>query len=235
VEFTGERVIEGITPERIWLDHISRYRFAANYVKNKEVLDIACGSGYGSRILKDNGAIRVIGIDISQNVIDYARNKYNTNKLDFIKGDITNIDFPNNFFDIVVSFETIEHLKNYREALLEIKRVLKENGLLIISSPNRRLTSLDKSINKAPDNEYHYVEFLKEEFTSLLSRYFEIIGLFGQRSISKLFLIAYLERLFRRFFPGLFSPGKGSSMVVRNSFFNEYRYLVATCINLKEQ
>ncbi|OGW39029.1 MAG: hypothetical protein A2Y97_02330 [Nitrospirae bacterium RBG_13_39_12] len=232
--FTGERVIEGITPERIWLDHVSRYRFAANYVKNKKVLDIACGSGYGSKILIENGAISVTGMDISQDTIDYAKNRYVADGLDFIQGDILHVGFPDNFFDIVISFETIEHLKNYRKAILEIRRVLKEDGLLIISSPNRRLTSPGKSINEPPNNEHHFIEFSKEEFTSLLSEYYEIMGLYGQRPINKVFLIPYLKRVLRKYLPRFYNPEAGTSMVMKHIYLNEYRYLVAHCISLKK-
>lgn len=217
------------------MDHISRYRFAAGYVKNKKVLDIACGSGYGSKILKEHGAIYLTGIDISQETIDYAKGKYTDDGLNFIPGNILHIGFPDNSFDIVVSFETIEHIKDYRKALSEIRRVLKENGLLIISSPNRRLTSPKKSINEPPDNEHHYVEFSKEEFASLLSEHLKIIRFYGQRPINKIFLIPYLKTLLKISLPALYSPGTGSPTVVKHRIFNEYRYLVAICINPKKQ
>ncbi|MDB9823140.1 class I SAM-dependent methyltransferase [Deltaproteobacteria bacterium] len=235
MKFTGERVIEGITPERIWSDHISRYRFAADYVYEKIVLDIACGSGYGSRVLKECGAIRVIGIDNSFDAIDYARNRYILDGLDFIMGDILRIDFPDNYFDMVVSFETIEHLKDYKKALSEIRRVLKDNGLLIISSPNRRLTSPGKSINEPPDNKHHCVEFSREEFVSLLSEYFKIMGLYGQRSLHKIFFTPYLKTLFKKYLLGVYSPEAGRSRVVKHRVFYEYRYLVALCVHLKNR
>lgn len=226
-------MIKGITPERIWSDHVSRDTFAANYVQNKRVLDIACGSGYGSKILKRSGAFIVTGIDISQSTIDYAKNKYTDDGLKFILGDILHIDFPDNSFDMVVCFETIEHINDYNKALSEIKRVLNGSGLLIISSPNRRLTSPGKSINEPPNNKYHYIEFSKEEFTSLLSEYFRIMGLYGQRPINKVFLISCLENILRRSLPKLYSPGAGNSKVIRHRDFLEYRYLVAVCVKLK--
>jgi ubiquinone/menaquinone biosynthesis C-methylase UbiE len=174
-------------------------------------------------------------MDISQSTIDYAKNQYTDDGLKFILGDILHIDSPDNFFDIIVCFETIEHIRDYNKALSEIKRVLNGSGLLIISSPNRRLTSPGKSINEPPNNKYHYVEFSKKEFVYLLSEKFKIIGLYGQRPINKIFLISFLENILRKFLPKLYSPGAGSSRVLKHSFFSEYRYLIATCINLKEQ
>ena len=75
MKFTGERVVEGLTPRRIWLDHIERYKFSNQYVDGKIVLDISCGTGYGSKILYEAGAYKVIGIDISNEAINFAQNK----------------------------------------------------------------------------------------------------------------------------------------------------------------
>ena len=110
IQFTGERVVEGSTPTRILLDHVARYKFACRYVKERNILDIACGTGYGSKLLCDAGAKKVIGVDISSEAIDFACTKYKMNGLEFKVGDILDIDFPENYFEVITCFETIEHV-----------------------------------------------------------------------------------------------------------------------------
>jgi len=231
LEFTGERVIEGSTPDRIWLDHIARYEFAANYVKDKTVLDIACGTGFGSKILKEKGAGTVFGVDLSEEAIDFASKKYVGNGLKFMIGNILKIDFPGNIFDVIISFETIEHIKDGEKALSELRRVLKPKGLLIISSPNRKLTSPGKSIGDLPGNVFHVVEYSHDEFVFILSKYFDVYRLYGQRSINKILLIPFLEKILRRYLSQLYSPEAGSPSVEKHGAMREYRYITASCIN----
>lgn len=229
MQFTGERVVEGSTPKRIWLDHISRYEFAIRYVKEKNVLDISCGTGYGSRYLYDAGAARVIGVDTSSETIDFARTEYQINELKFKIGDIQHIDFPENYFDVITCFETIEHIQNQARAFMEIRRVLKAEGLLIISSPNRKLTSPGKLIDDRPDNPFHTKEYSTEEFISVLENYFEILEVYGQRPISKLFFLPLFERIVRRFLPMIYDPGKGNPELGKVLSKKEYRYVTAIC------
>ena len=140
LEHTSERIVPGKTPYIIYQEHLNRYFFAAQFTKEKIVLDAACGSGYGTAYLLRNGmASRVYGVDISEDAIGYARKKYGHNRISFICADVVNMPFSDNFFDIVVSFETIEHLENHRQYLIECKRVLKRDGLFICSSPNKKI------------------------------------------------------------------------------------------------
>jgi ubiquinone/menaquinone biosynthesis C-methylase UbiE len=229
LKFTGERVVEGLTPIRIWLDHIARYEFASDYVKKKKVLDIACGTGYGSKILCDAGAERVIGIDVSRDIVNFALNKYEVNGLEFQVGNILNINFIENYFDVIICFETIEHIHNQEKALAELQRVLNPNGLIIISSPNRKLTSPFKFIDEQPDNKYHCIEYTEKEFIQLLENYFKILEIYGQRAISKLLLFHFLEKVLRRVLPNLYNPSRGRSEVEKVSFSKEYRYIIAVC------
>lgn len=231
-KFTGERVIEGYTPLRVWLDHVARYNFAGRYVKGKIVLDISCGTGYGSCILYSNRAKKVIGIDISKKVINFARTKYERKGLEFNIGNILNIDIHDNYFDLIVSFETIEHITNQKRALLEIQRVLKPNGLLLISSPNRKLTSPLKSFDEPPNNPFHVIEYTMKEFTRLIRNYFEIIEVYGQRGINKFFLFPLIERILRKILPWLYNPKKGSSNLEKVISKKEYRYIVVVCKKL---
>ena len=230
-EFTGERAVEELTPNRIWLDHVARYEFAVNYVKNKNTLDIACGTGFGSKILKNNGAKEVIGIDLSEDAVNFAKEKYISDGIQFYVGDIINIELPDKYFDAIVSFETIEHVSNQIEALCELKRVLKPNGLLIISSPNRRLTSPGKSLRDPPNNAFHKLEYTFKEFIHLLSSYFTVCEIYGQRPISKIFLLPVVERILRHYYKRLFRPDSGTHSVEKLRFMLEYRYIVLTCLN----
>ena len=227
--FTGERVVAGSTPERIWLDHIYRYEYAKKLVKGKDVLDISCGTGYGSRILCDGGAARVIGLDISNNIIDYASSKYGTKVLEFRVGDILNIDFVNNNFDVITCFETIEHVNNQKKAFMELQRVLRPEGILIISSPNRRLTSPGKTINEQPDNHFHTIEYSTAEFICNVGSYFHILQVYGQRAINRFILLPFIETLLRKEFPQSYSPEKGEPRLEKVSYIKEYRYNIIVC------
>lgn len=186
MEFTGERVVPGNTPQRIFDDHIARYNFAKEYIKGKCVLDAACGTGYGTKTLKDGGAKEVTGVDIDEESIIFARSKYPKNR--FIVSDVSRLPFEDKSFDAIVSFETIEHIPNYQMFINEAFRVLKNNGSLIISSPNRTITSPNKSLKEKPDNKFHITEFTLDEFQNLLSKKFYDLNVFGQRLVSNYYL-----------------------------------------------
>jgi len=178
MEFTGERVVPGKTPQTIYDEHIYRYVFAASLAENKVVLDVACGTGYGVGYMVEKGAGEVVGVDISMLAVDYAQERLGrNNKASLICADAIRLPFVNSAFDIVVSFETIEHIRQYRKFLAECRRVLKENGLLICSTPNRRIFSPNLA---KPINTFHVKEFWPEEFYRLLRRCFANITLYGQ-------------------------------------------------------
>lgn len=178
MEFTGERVVPGKTPQTIYDEHIYRYIFAASLAKNKVVLDVACGTGYGSCYIAEKGSDKVVGMDISMEAVDYARERFsNGDKPIFVCADAIRLPFRDNAFDVVVSFETIEHIRHYGKFLAECRRVLKENGLLVCSTPNRRIFSPKLA---KPINTFHVKEFWPEEFHRLLRRYFADITLYGQ-------------------------------------------------------
>lgn len=230
LKFTGERVIEGATPQRVWLDHVARYIFAGRYVKGKNVLDIACGTGYGLKILYDAGVAKGVGVDISTDTIDYACAEYGRTGLEFKVGNILNIDFSEDYFDVVICFETIEHVQSQEKAFMELWRVLKPNGLLIISTPNRKMTSPGRSINESPYNPFHAIEYFSNEFVSVLGNYFEILEVYGQRGIIKLFFSPSFERIMRKLLLGkllsaLCGSERGESKLKKISFGWEYRYV----------
>jgi len=121
----------------LWQQHINRYIFAAGFARDKVVLDVACGAGYGSDYLIKMGAKKVVGGDISEDAIEYARAQYKSNDLQFVRLNAVKLPFSRDCFDAIVSFETIEHLKEYENFLFECKRVLKDKGLFICSTPNK--------------------------------------------------------------------------------------------------
>jgi len=179
MKFTGERIIpEGKYSSPDTLEHIERYYFALDYVKAKRVLDVACGIGYGSALLAEK-ANQVVGLDIDRGSIDYAKSHYSCQNLKFIIGDVQDLNFPDSFFDTIVSFETIEHLPSPPMFLKELKKVLKPNGILILSSPDREITK-EILIDTSYKNPFHLKEFTLKELTALLSKFFKIESIYGQ-------------------------------------------------------
>ena len=161
------------------VEHIHRYVIARDMLnKHDSVLDIASGDGYGSNIL----AVcckHIIGIDISEQTVLEAKQKYRKNNLDFRVGDIVNIPIDSNSIDVVVSFETLEHHDKHEEMLSEIKRVLKDNGKLIISTPDKKnYTEATGNINP-----FHIKELYYEEFIALLRKYFRHVECIQQQPV----------------------------------------------------
>lgn len=174
-----ERVTPGISPVGVMQEHLDRYSFAQKYTLGKFVLDVACGTGYGSQMLSKN-ADSVTGVDISQEAIDYARAKYPADNLCYFQCDALNLPCEDNSFDVVVSFETIEHISDYETFLRECRRVLKPDGVFICSTPNALVSSPDGKIT----NPYHVIEFDYEEFTNILNSHFSLISTAGQHDIN---------------------------------------------------
>jgi GT2 family glycosyltransferase/ubiquinone/menaquinone biosynthesis C-methylase UbiE/glycosyltransferase involved in cell wall biosynthesis len=175
--FTGERFEPDLQGE-IRLEHYHRYALAIDLVRNKTVLDLACGDGYGSFLLSKH-AVSVLGVDISSDVILNAQNKYanQTKNLQFQQGSASKLTLQDSFFDVVVSYETIEHLYEQSEMLEEIHRVLKPDGILIISSPNKPVYSK----NGDYQNHFHVKELDFAELDELLKKQFKAIEYYGQR------------------------------------------------------
>ena len=110
MDFTGERLVLGKKGiEQLEMEHLHRYNIISDLVKDKIVLDIACGTGYGSHILSQN-AKYVYGVDISKETIDYCNENYKQDNLSYMEGSISEIPIEDNSIDVIVSFETIEHV-----------------------------------------------------------------------------------------------------------------------------
>ena len=176
LEFTGER----FTPEcvrEIWYEHFHRYALATRWCAGKRTLDAACGEGYGSALLAES-ASSVEAVDISEQTITHARQRYGHHKnLGFHVADCTTLPFGDDEFDRVISFETLEHLEAHDELLAEFRRVLKPDGFLVLSSPDKAVYSDQQNTV----NEYHVKELYREEFESLIGRHFPASRLLGQK------------------------------------------------------
>lgn len=175
LEFTGER----FTPEcvrEIWYEHWHRYAIAASLARGKAVLDLACGEGYGSALMARD-ADSVLGVDIDEAAIGHARRRYQADGLRFEPASATAVPAADDSFDLVVSFETIEHLAEQEQMLAEFRRVLRPDGVLLISSPDRARYSDETGYR----NEFHVRELYRDEFESMLATRFDAVRLFGQQ------------------------------------------------------
>lgn len=173
VENSGERMVPEISASFVFWEHVYRYGFASRFVRGKRVLDVACGEGYGSAGLREAGAKHVIGVDISEGACRHARSRYG---LDARLGSAKNIPLDNGSVDVVVSFETIEHVPQPIRFLEECARVLTPGGRLIISTPNREVYSAPGR----PINPHHCSEMSEKEFVTALGANFYGITLYSQ-------------------------------------------------------
>lgn len=180
---------------------ISRYRLASEYVANKIVLDAGCGSGYGSTILTRAGAKKVYGIDNNLESIKYCRIHSRNKKTVFQQENLTSLSFPENFFDLICSFEVIEHIVDYRLAISELYRTLKPGGLLILSTPNKTVYSPD---SRKPFNPFHCREFYPQELKKKLNQ-FTTKKILGQHCKNEkiLFPVWHPKRIIRKIYADL--------------------------------
>ena len=201
MKFTGERCILNKSGKVLEKEHLAHYEFALNYVNNKKVLDVACGSGYGTELLALK-ASKVIGIDISEEAINYARKHFKRENISFKGGDATKLNFlRDEEFDVIVSFETIEHIPNYHQYLKEMHRLLRKGGIYLVSTPNKK----DSSPNsEKPINPFHVIEFCLDDFKELLKKYFSEIKLYGrnpQIKLKKIIKRLLPQRVYQAIFP----------------------------------
>ena len=152
--------------------HLARYQFALDFIKdNSSILDIPCGSGYGSNLLSQKSK-KVIGVDIHSGAIQHAQEFFSKDNINFEVADMQEISSyfaKNTTFDTIVSFEGIEHIELQEHFLDEISKLLKQDGILIISTPR-----------KPHGSPYHTIEFSLESFEEILSKKFVIKKMFGQ-------------------------------------------------------
>jgi len=187
MEFTGERYVPEMRGN-IELEHVHRYLLASEITEGKTVLDIASGEGYGSAMLAEK-ALQVTGVDLSIEAVKHARKRYKRDNLEFMVGSCDDIPLADASIDLVVSFETIEHHDQHEQMMREIKRVLRPNGILLISSPDKYTYSIEPGYR----NSYHVKELYLHEFKHLLGNYFKNTAYFGQRIVYGSNIFAELE------------------------------------------
>jgi len=179
-EFTGERVIPGQVDIDLLNEHLARYTFASRLARGKRVLDAGCGAGYGSAELAHT-AQSVTGIDCAPEAVDFARANYRLPNLQFEQASCASLPHGDGSFDLVVAFEVIEHLENWREFLREVRRVLAANGQFIVSTPNKQYYT--ESRGREGANPFHVHEFEFEEFRSELKSIFPHVSMFLENHV----------------------------------------------------
>lgn len=161
--------------------HYDRYRLACKYTDNKNVLDIACGAGKGSYLMAIEGKAKsILSCDIDSSAIRYAKHRYEHPKIVF-KTLNAELFESEKQFDVIVSFETIEHLLNVNSFLAKMSLALNQDGIFIVSTP---ISS--KDYDSSPKNPYHIQEWGFNKFQELICEYFIIDTVFVQFYRSKL-------------------------------------------------
>jgi 2-polyprenyl-3-methyl-5-hydroxy-6-metoxy-1,4-benzoquinol methylase len=179
-EFTGERLIPGQVDVDLLNEHMARYMFAARLARGKRVLDAGCGAGYGSAELARSAA-SVVGVDVAPEAVAFASEHYQSENLTFHQASCLAMPFPDAAFELVVGFEVIEHLEDWRGFLAEVARVLAPTGQFIVSTPNKLYYTESRGEEGA--NPFHVHEFEFEEFRSELQAVFPHVSLFLENHV----------------------------------------------------
>jgi SAM-dependent methyltransferase len=181
-----ERIVPDETEPGVVALHLKRYEFALPWCEGREVLDLGCGVGYGTARIADVAA-RVVGGDVDPESIAYARGRYRRPNTEFVELDATALPFADVSFDVVCSFETIEHVDDPAAFVREAARVLRQSGKFCLSTPSAKETT------HSPDNPHHRVEFARRDFERLLRDRFGEVDLYGERRLQ-----SQLHRLLQR-------------------------------------
>ncbi len=172
---TDERMVPESSHGSTFWEHVARYEFAAARSNGKDVLDIACGEGYGAAAMVDSGARSVVGVDVDPAACDHARSRYGIRA---IVGSAESIPLPDSTIDLIVSYETIEHVSDPERFIRECRRVLKPDGELIISTPN-----MDVYDEIAEHNPFHISCLSTSNFRKLLLDGFGTVTMYSQRPL----------------------------------------------------
>jgi SAM-dependent methyltransferase len=228
-------------PPWVVVEHQARYEFASRFVKDKIVIDCACGTGVGTSLYLEAGAAEVSAFDVSKSAVAETTARCNSPRVKAQVADALQLPLPDDYADVYISLETIEHIEQDEEFLAEVKRVLKPGGLFICSTPNRTLTNPGITVSDPPFNPFHVREYAREEFAGLLKRYFPGLSLYGQNpcSLLRASLFHRLGSLLPRL---LMARGKQVLKLPRLAWYNksiatvqpvkdgmEYEYVTAVC------
>lgn len=175
-----------VRPKRIWdtieeyvlyLKQLAAYVYTKERVDKKSVLEVGCGAGYGASYLSKYSS-NIVAVDISKKFIGFCHARYKKKGLNFVQASGLNLPIKDNLIDVVVSFQVIEHIepKKVRDYLSEVERVLRDGGVFVASTPNKKLRLLpfQKPCNPEHEKEYDYKEFKK-----VLSDVFEEVKVYG--------------------------------------------------------
>jgi 2-polyprenyl-3-methyl-5-hydroxy-6-metoxy-1,4-benzoquinol methylase len=211
--FDERLVVNQQTKENIIFDeHLVRYGFAKQFVAGKAVLDVACGSGYGTKILAEAGATTVLGVDIDPLAVADAQKHFGQQNIKYIADSAESLEkIADDSIDVAVSFETIEHLKNPEHYLKALTRVVRYDGMTIISTPNRLVFG--------QKNEFHVHEYTKTELETILGKYFAKVSILEQNNA----IASYLLK-----------PGQNEPFLANNELYISNQpsnplYFVAVC------
>jgi SAM-dependent methyltransferase len=171
-----ERIVPDETEPGIVAIHLKRYEFARQFCAGRDVLDAGCGVGYGSAYLAAT-ARRVVGVDVDAEAIAYARERYAAANVEFVQADVTTLPFDDAAFDVACSFEAIEHVAEPERLVAELRRVLREDGVCVLSTPR-----VDETTT-ASANPFHTVELAPEDLERMLRTRFDDVELYGQRRV----------------------------------------------------
>jgi SAM-dependent methyltransferase len=181
-----ERIVPG-TPhwDASYPDHIQRYEFARARIRPQaHVLDAGCGAGYGSAALADAGAARVIAVDIAAEALDLARRHFDRPNVTWLEDDCHTLERAAGHapFDAIINFENIEHLARPADFVARAAALLRPDGLLITSTPNRTLINRLRGVTDAAAsaNPFHLSELNENEFRTLLERRFSSVQMWYQ-------------------------------------------------------
>jgi len=169
-----DRVTPGDARSDIYLHHAKRYTFARQFCAGKSVVDLGSGAGYGAKILKRDAA-RVVGLDLEPDAQRFGNRVFGDANICRLVGDIRAVGLSGNQFDVAVCFEAMEHVREHDDLLGEVRRLLKADGTLVISTPNKKIYDLP-----ANANDYHVGMLELDEFQDLLTRYYEDVVVYGQ-------------------------------------------------------
>lgn len=175
---TGERMTSEISAQTAF-EHYHRYCVARDICFGKDVLDVASGEGYGAALLA-NVSRRVVGVEIDAACVAHARAAYVADNLEFIAGNAQSLPLPDATFDVVISFETLEHVRDQGAFFGEVRRVLRPGGVLLVSTPDRDVYS---ALGQ-PVNPFHVLELSRPEFDELLGAFFAHHRILRQRTLS---------------------------------------------------